>query len=66
MQAVRGQGFSKDMLGRWFNKLVSREEYDKSDKKELVRGFIEATQETLEMPLRQHELGHRSPANETK
>lgn len=40
--AVDGQGFSKDRIGRWFNKLVDPEDYhdDAGLKKELL-GWLE-------------------------
>lgn len=33
---VRGQGFAKDSIARWFNKLVSKEDYTRKDKENLI------------------------------
>lgn len=33
---IRGQKFSKQMIHRWFNKLVEKDDYDKRDKKALL------------------------------
>lgn len=35
-KAVKGQHFSKQVLCRWFNKLVDKDDYDKDDKKRLL------------------------------
>lgn len=35
-EAVRDQGFSREILHEWFNKLVKKDEYDTSYKKELL------------------------------
>lgn len=35
-EAVRDQGFSKETLDGWFNKLVEKDEYEKGYKKELL------------------------------
>lgn len=34
--AVIGGNFSKQMIQRWFNKLVSKDDYDKGNKKEII------------------------------
>ena len=34
--AVKQQRFSRNMLSRWFNKLVEKDDYERSDKKKLV------------------------------
>ena len=39
-RAVKGQGFSKDMISRWFNKLVEKDDYDKKDKKALIQHLV--------------------------
>lgn len=35
-QAIKGQKFSRDLINRWFNKLVDKDDYDKKDKRELI------------------------------
>jgi predicted RNA-binding protein YlxR (DUF448 family) len=35
-QAIKGQKFSKDLISRWFNRLVEKEDYDKKDKRGLI------------------------------
>ncbi len=34
--AVYKQGFSKDRIDRWFKELVNKNEYDKSERKEIL------------------------------
>lgn len=36
-EAVEGRRFSKRIIAFWFNKLVDKDDYDKRDKKELLR-----------------------------
>lgn len=50
MKAVRGQNFGKDMIGRWFNKLVDKNEYDTSDKKALISQFVDASRKSETTP----------------
>jgi hypothetical protein len=33
---VEGKNFSRDRIARWFNVLVEKEEYDRSEKKEIL------------------------------
>ena len=35
-RAIRGQGFSSKVIEFWFNKLVDKDDYAKSDKKTLL------------------------------
>jgi hypothetical protein len=35
-RSIRDQKFSKDMISRWFNKLVDEDDYNKRDKKTLL------------------------------
>lgn len=35
-KAIRNQNFSKEMISRWFAKLVPKEDYDQRDKKQLM------------------------------
>lgn len=44
--AVRGQAFSKDAMSRWFNKLVERDDYERSDKRLVLRHLVSVS--TLE------------------
>jgi hypothetical protein len=32
-EAIKGRNFSKQMIHRWFNKLVDKSDYDKKDKR---------------------------------
>lgn len=38
--AVRGQGFKKEALEKWFNKLVDKGDYAKCDKKRIIRHLL--------------------------
>lgn len=38
--AIKGQGFSAGMIGRWFNKLVDKDDYDRRDKKALLNHLV--------------------------
>lgn len=40
VNAVKGQNFTKDMIGRWFTKLVPKDEYAKKDKKSLIDQLV--------------------------
>lgn len=40
VNAVRGQNFTKNMIGRWFTKLVPKDEYAKKDKKSLIDQLV--------------------------
>jgi hypothetical protein len=46
--AVGGQKFSRKLVMEWFNKLVSKEDYDSRDKKEIIEGLMEHTNDTEE------------------
>lgn len=35
-EAIKGQDFGKQAMAYWFNKLVDKDDYDKSDKKALL------------------------------
>ncbi|MGB2580623.1 MAG: hypothetical protein WBC83_02915 [Minisyncoccia bacterium] len=35
-KTVKNQNFSKEMIRRWFTKLVPKEDYDQRDKKQLM------------------------------
>lgn len=35
-ETIREKGFSQQTISRWFNKLVNPDDYDKSEKKEVI------------------------------
>lgn len=39
-QAISGQGFSENNLSRWFNKLVEKDDYDKKDRKQIIKNLV--------------------------
>lgn len=39
-RAVNGQGFSKGTIAEWFNKLIPKEDYLSSEKKDLIRQLV--------------------------
>ena len=52
-RAVKGKRFKEDAISRWFTQLVDINDYDRSDRRELIRQLVEASQ----TPLRTTELG---------
>ena len=42
-EAVKHQGFSSRIIQHWFNKLVSRDDYDPSDKMKLLKHLYRLT-----------------------
>ncbi len=40
-KAVKQQNFSKNIIARWFNKLVEKDDYNKKDKKKLIQDLWE-------------------------
>ncbi len=38
---IEGMEFSKEVIQRAFNRLVSKDEYDKKDKKEIIESLID-------------------------
>lgn len=40
VEAVRNGGFSKQVVSRWFNKLVSKDDYGQEDKKEILSDLV--------------------------
>ncbi len=44
-KAVRGQKFDKTSISIWFNKLVEKDDYLKSEKRALIANLILATNE---------------------
>lgn len=47
-KAIKGQKFSKDMIRRWFNKLVEKEDYDKHSKNRLIKHLVNLSKRTVE------------------
>lgn len=45
--AVDSQEYPKEMIQRAFNRLVSKDEYDVSDKREIVEHLVKYSQKTL-------------------
>lgn len=43
MRTVKGQRFSKDTIARWFERLVDKEDYSKSDKRHLIQELLRLT-----------------------
>ncbi len=35
-EAIKGRGFGKQTIPRWFQKLVDKKDYERSDKKEIL------------------------------
>lgn len=48
---VLGQHYSKGVITKYFNKLVSKEEYDKSDKQDILEYLFKATEKPLSKTL---------------
>ena len=44
-EAIKGQGFSKQTIHRWFQKLVDPNDYAKSEKKEIL-AYLESLTNT--------------------
>lgn len=36
-EAIKGQKITKDIISRWFGKLVEKDDYSKKDKKQLLK-----------------------------
>lgn len=47
-KAVRGQHFSKDIIGRWFNKLVEKDDFVKADKRTLIKHLVSLSKQPEE------------------
>lgn len=47
MEAIRGQRFSKDTLYRYFNKLVDKDDYQKEQRKDILKNILEANKEII-------------------
>lgn len=40
IRAIKNQKFSKDIISRWFNKLINESEYDRKDKRDLIAHLV--------------------------
>lgn len=40
-KAVKNQRFTREMIARWFNKLVEKDDYDQKDKRNLLARLTE-------------------------
>ena len=47
-RASKNQRFSKDMISRWFNKLVPKDDYDSADKKSLIESLAKLSERSEE------------------
>lgn len=45
LEAVRNQNFSEDVIRRWFNRLVDKDDYSKKQKKDILQNAYRATKE---------------------
>jgi hypothetical protein len=55
-QAVIGRNFSKQTISRYFNKLVNKNDYDKKDKKEIVRQLCELSKSPVKTGGKQNKV----------
>ena len=39
-EAIKGQKFSQKILSYWFGKLVEKDDYDRSDKKDIISHLL--------------------------
>lgn len=44
-EAVRGQNFSKDIINRWFNKIVDEDDYSREQRKAVLRNIYKANKD---------------------
>ncbi|MFA4975348.1 MAG: hypothetical protein WC839_01875 [Candidatus Paceibacterota bacterium] len=58
---VDGKNFSRDRIARWFNVLVDKEEYDRSEKKEILEYVY-----LLNSPLNRTKNDNIAPLREAK
>ena len=54
-EAIKGQGFSKQTIHRWFHKLVDKNDYARSEKQEILQGL-----DNLSNPVRTTKIGDKS------
>lgn len=46
LEAIKGQNFNKQTTYRWFNKLVEKDDYDRKNKRIILKHLIELGRET--------------------
>jgi len=39
VRAIKGQGFSRSVIARWFNQLVDKADYSRSDKEDILQNL---------------------------
>lgn len=44
---IRGKNFSKDRIKRFFKKLVNKKDYEKDDKRQILKYLYDITRDTL-------------------
>jgi len=65
-KAIEGQGFNKQTIHRWFQKLVDKEDYEKSEKR-AVLGHLDNLSNTLRTTKKQGEtLPQAIPLSKTE
>lgn len=47
-EAVKDQNFSRRTISKYFNALVEKDDYDKRDKKELIKNLLSLSKEAAE------------------
>jgi uncharacterized protein with ATP-grasp and redox domains len=57
-EAITGQGFSRQKIHRWFNKLVEEDDYTKKEKKEIL-AYLESISKKVEENQKQREIAHK-------
>jgi hypothetical protein len=50
VNAIKGRGYKKRIILKWFNTLVSREDYAKGEKKELLEYLYNVSNVPKELP----------------
>ncbi len=40
VETIRGKKYNRQIIIRWFNKLVDKNDYDKSEKKEIIEDLL--------------------------
>lgn len=49
-EAIKKRSFSKETIRRYFNKLVDKNEYDKKDKKDILKHLLILTRKKSKAP----------------
>ena len=45
--AIEGMGYTKELIQRAFNKLVSKDEFEQDEKREIIESLLKYSQKTL-------------------